>query len=447
MKRAIALVILLTMVLGFGNAWAEQATLSPSLTDEKVLEKFASFAETGDVYTVRSFEADTALRQLTTTSSGAMIFFTVELTGVKALGIVQPVLTIYYRGGEAVNARAVALALGDTRYVLAAASKVSRINRKSVEVITAPLTKEAYAVLSTLDQGSTLQLRLLGDKVYTTTIAGSAKTLAAQSLTCSKAIMEALDALPMSDYSLWDLSASWYENLNGFEPMMTVDALPALEESGIQYDAMGMLVYGNRNVSVKNARQLLIDRGFMVATEAQGFGDEMMTAVLSAQRYYGLMETGCINGALVACLTGAQLSQPAQAQQSTLSEVAMARVSISRAWFAKGVAPSIPQDGGVIKPLNGDNRLLIADGVLESIAPTELRLYRDMTAAFVCGDTRFEATLVCEVDGGKAFSTDVLPLSAARLVAYAEIPEAAALKTGWQLEIACGDTSATWPVQ
>lgn len=476
MKKAIALILLLAMSLlsvsSASASWINPAEggaaeaapasalsaasenegtvkFSASILGTDELKRFSSFTEADGVYSVRSYAADTALRSLASGSSNGC-FFTVEICGAEELGIAEPVLTAYYRASQATNASAIVIAADGKRFTFSAKSEMKLVGRRYLEVAKAPLTAEGLAFLASLESADNVSLRLCGDRVYTTEIKKSAQSgialIEAQSLSASKAVLDFLSPLLGGDYTLWNLSAGWWEAGNGFAPAFEAADVAQADDYKVSYDEIGMLASGDSSSSVKAVQTMLISSGFMYGTASQSFNEETRTAVISAQKYFGLIETGCVTPELVACLNG---NAPAK-ETKTASETEMLSfdgkvgIAIKRAWFAKGIAPRKGDASQAIKPANGDNLFIVAAGSLLGTVSPALRLYRDLTAYFVCGAYRYEASLVCEADEGKAFITEALPLSESRLVIYAELPSPAASLTGWKLVVTFGDIEKTW---
>ncbi|MDD2648950.1 MAG: peptidoglycan-binding protein, partial [Eubacteriales bacterium] len=374
-------------------------------------------------------------------------------SGVKELGIIEPVLTAYYRSSQPTNAAAIAIAAGGKQFVFKAKSEMQAIGRRYVEVVKAPLTAEGLAFIASLSSAESVNLRLCGSRVYTTEIKrGAANGIAlveAQSLNSSKAVFDIISPLMTGEYLLWDLSAGWWEAKNGFAPEYETADVISGDDYGIKYDKLGMLAYGDNTSASRSLQTMLVSAGFMYGTPTQNFNEETRTAVLGAQSYFGFIESGCVTPALVASISGKPAEKKADesAANDAQSFDGKLAVSIARAWLAKGASPVFGGDAAALKPINSDNLLLIADGRLVSAVLPELRLYRDLSAYFVCGDYKFEASLVCEANGGKSLITEALPLSDTRLVIYSEIPAPAAKLAGWKLVISYGDIEKTWELK
>ena len=72
---------------------------------------------------------------------------------------------------------------------------------------------------------------------------------------------------------------------------------------------------------------------------------------------------------------------------------------------------------------NSDNAFLIGDGTIRNISGEELYLFMQLSAKVVCNDAyAYDATIMCERNGGSELDTMLLPMASARMVVFAEVP-------------------------
>ena len=332
------------------------------------------------------------------------------------------------------------------RYDLAAATtgKIS-FGRETAEVISAPLTQDALALIPLLLEGETVSVRLLGDQIFTMDLIESPTTpkrnaIQNASLDAIAADYALLQAAGMDDYALWDLSASLWEATYGFAPVYAASEVKNTLFQESLSDPFGMLLPGNENKVARTAQEALIQHGFLVGSSATTFDEKASAAVARAQKFYGLIGTGCMDSQLEQAMLSQSpaVSHPVQTILQNLGEVA--QIALNRYWFAKGVSAADGTDMRTVA--NASHTLLIADGEIKNISKNTMHLFMQLDAKLIFGDGyAYEAVILCEQNNGATLDTMLLPMEQARLVIYAEIPEnlANAPADQWRIEWSIGN--------
>ena len=450
MKKLISLILALMLLTG-GALAMERASVAP---DWDSLEKYAAFEETGTVWTVRSNQTQAALNKISaeTAPYNGYAFFGMELTGDKETGLIVPVLAFYYAGSVELNGEIVSIAVDGARYDLALAKEVIQLGKNRVERLTAPLDADGlYMVHEILNceepaillQGDTaFEMEPMQQEIYE----NSREEMAAASLSGLSEMLYEFEKL--GDYGLWDLNEIWWERTRGVEPKMNRTALPAEEEievGGIKLEApMYMLSRQNSGEKVRKLQELLADQGYMMGKADGSYGGGSIRAVRAAQKFLGLMETGCADENLISILTGEAPVLDGTAEDSMMAATAelliaegLCEMTVERSWMADAVE----SEGGERRTAaDKDDTLIIWEGTVKNLSAEELDFYWQLSATAKLGEYEYPCVLVCERNEGASLTSALPPLGEARMLIFAEIPETAAANTGWTLEIEAEDT-------
>lgn len=457
-KKTLAWMLLTAMPMT-AAAQAEAIERAASPVEMRSFERYPShtYDEATGKWIVRANPADALLDRFWTyveTNSTAMCAFIVEIEGNAYTGVRTPVLRAYYQGSKALNARAVCILADGVRYDLAATSaEVVNDEGDDAELISAPLNAESLQVIRAMMNAENVQIRLMGDQVYTAELdpetTNSRRRIEAASLNGLDAAAQILDEAGMNDYALWDLSAAAWRSEYGFAPAFAKNEVTnVIGETEIK-DEFGMVVRGDQNSAVKAAQEILIEAGFLSGSATTTFGENTTAAVQRAQKYLGMVETGGMDAALADALKSGVCAEEEEAavEWQNLGEVA--QVGLNRYWFADGVsAQNDPASMQTV--LNGDNVLLAADGMIRNISAQELRLFTGVEAKVIYGGSyEYEATVLCESDEGAALDMTMLPMAQARLVVYAEVPAYLAEEEGaaWSIRLSAGDAVLEYGLQ
>jgi len=435
MKRMLKMVLCLFLAAAaVSAACAEGVERAAQLMETERFAHYPSFVhdkETGK-WSVQAYQADALLDRFWTygsRNSSTTVVFHLAAEGDARTGVWTPVLRIYQIDGKTINARAVSLMANGVRYDLAASSAVVRNGRNSAECISAPLDSRGLAMVEQLLAADEVTVRLIGEEMHTIVISRQAETgraaLEAASLAQLVYDMTLLRELGSDSYDLWDLSAKAWETEYGYLPAMEETAVSAKLGEAKLDDEMGMLVPDASGEAATQAQQALIDSGFLSGAPARTFDSSAVEAVLRAQKYLGRIPTGCFDMALMEALAHGRSAAPdAEPSMQALGETA--QIGLLRYWFADSVGAS-GNPASMRSVANADNVLLAADGIVRNLSTKELHLFMHLEASVVYnGQYAYEAELVCEASGGTELESRLLPLAQARLIVYAEIPEALA---------------------
>ena len=453
-RKMLALLLALTML--FAAAYADALPLAAAPVDLAPLERYASWTEDENGWRVYANETAAALAQLGTEQSGSTGYFYLELEGDRATGLIQPTLVFCYTGYAGytpVNADTAVLLIDNARYIFKTAYERVQIGRATVEVMRAPLDSWGVKAMRALLAARTVRVRLLGDASYTftpelrDTYASTRQQIEGSSLKGVSAMLAELDRLGVDRYDLWDLNAARWQRLYGFEPAMEYRAM-GREPEGASItlnNDFEILARDDNGQAVRALQNLLVEKGYMQGRPDGSFGDGTVRAVRTARRYWGMMECGVADRALIDALTSGELTETEKPEEEALvpfGSVCAARVD--RCWFADAFSS---EKGDVRRAANADNTLFVAEGKVLNTGAEELTFYRQLSATLSYGDIAFPCTLVCETDAGARFDTSLLPLGEARLMIYAEIPARVAGESGWTLTVSAGGTDLAFEVE
>ena len=451
MKKRMAS-LLLALALLFGAACAEELGAAATPADLKPLERYAAWTEEDGAWRVYSNETVAALNQLGAELGGSAGYFALAISGDRAEGIVQPELMFCYVGPRALNADTASVVIDRIRYDFKTTHETMTIGRATVEVMRAPLDAAGVKAVRRLYVAREVHVRLLGDVSYAfdpverDTYASTRQQIEASSLKGVSAMLAELDALGVARYGLWDLNAARWERLYGFRPRMETRALgkeAADAEIPLNND-FEMLGREDSGQAVRRLQELLMEKGYMQGRPDGSFGDGTDRAVRAARRYWGMLECGIADRALIDALTGGGVEKAETPEADPLTPLGgVCEARLDRCWFAGAFAS---EKGDVRAAINADDTLFIAEGRVRNVSAEELTFYRQLTASLFLGEVSFPCTLVCETDAGARFDTALLPLGEARLMVYAEIPATAAALDGWTLTLSAGSEEMTYTV-
>lgn len=250
----------------------------------------------------------------------------------------------------------------------------------------------------------------------------------------------------LGEYGLWDLNEIWWERMRGVEPRLVKTALPAEEEIALGEikleEPMYMFSRGDSGEQVKKVQQLLIDSGYMAGKADGSYGNGSVRAVRAAQKFFGLVETGCADETLIRLLQGDASMLDGEAtvsMQATglLTAESLCEMTVERSW----VADAVESEGGDRRAVSDkDDTLIIWEGTVKNLSTDELDFYWQLSATAKLGEYEYPCVLVCQRDEGAKLVSALPPLGGARMLIYAEIPETIADETAWTLELEAGDT-------
>lgn len=396
--------------------------------------------ETGR-WSVRANPADALLDRFWTyaeVNSASVCAFALEIEGDADTGVWSPVLHFYYSGSRKLNATAVSVLADGVRYDFAASSAEIAHENAAAELVSAPLTKDALSAVQAMIAAENVSVRIIGERTYTAELdrdaTGTRTRIEAASLNGLEAGLALLEEAGLSEYDLWDLSAADWENIHGFAPAF--ETAQVVNEVGGESvaDDFGMVEYGDQTRAARAAQQVLIDAGFMSGSTSGTYGENSVSAARRAQKWLGRIETGCMDAQLERALAEGVCAEKADAVE--WQNLGMAQLQLNRWWFADGVS-AVDAPESVQSAANADNTLAIVDGMIRNVSSDDLKLFTQASAKVVYnGTAAYEATVLCECDGGTRLDMTMLPMAQARLVVFAEVP-------GWLAQ----DESAAWSLQ
>lgn len=450
-KKMLAWMLMAALPLT-GAACAETVQRAAAPLEVRDFEHYPSYnndTET-DRWSLRANEADALsyrFEDYAESSSGEVCAFWLEARGNAVTGVWTPVLCIRYEGVDEIAARAVSILVDGVRYDFAART-VSAADEP--ELICAPLTAQAVEALRSLSGAEKVQIRLMGEEIYTAEIdpdtANTRRRIEAASLNGIDAGLALMDGLGVQEYALWDLSEADWKQQYGFAPLFAKSAVENMLGEAELTDDFGMVEYGDQTKAARVAQEILIDAGFLSGSAATTYGKSAEAAARRAQQYLGMAETGCVDAQLVKALEQGRTEDEAQVSEWRALGSA-AQVAIGRFWLADGVgAANAP--GSVQAAGNSDNVLLIADGEIRNTLAEELKLFSGVEAKAVFGGIyEYEANVLCETNGGSALDMSLLPMAKARLIVYAEVPAELAEESGWVIRLTAGDAAVEYVLE
>ncbi len=450
MKKLVSLLLVLLLMTSFMSGFAmEKASVTP---DWESLEKYASFTEEGALWTVRSNRTQAVLNKISADSApyNGYACFGLELTGDKETGLIVPVLAFYYAGTVELNGQTASIAANGARYDLLLTKEIIQLGKNKAERLTAPLDEAGLAMIHEILRAEEIDILLQGDVTFEMepvredSYDSTREELAGRSLEGLSDMLHEFEKL--GQYGLWDLNEVWWERTRGAEPMMNRTAIPVEEEiviGEIELEApMYMFSRGDSGEKVKDVQQLLIDSGYMIGKADGSYGNGSIRAVRAAQRFLGLMETGCADETLIRALSGEeQVLDGTAADSMKVIELLIAEglceMTVERSW----VADAVESEGGERRTVSDkDDTLLIWEGTVKNLSTEELDFYWQLSATARLGEYEYPCVLVCERNEGANLMSALPPLGEARMLIYAEIPETVAGETAWTLQLEAEDT-------
>ena len=456
-KRVIVSALAAAMVLTGSAAGAAEIGCASEVLKTEAMERYPSYIcdDVTGKWSVRTNQADGLMERLWTygkANSTALCAFNLEIEGNAYTGVRTPVLRFYYMDGQDIDATAVSLLVGETRYDLAASSSEIENERHTAEVISAPLTRDAMKLVDILGSAETASVRLIGERIYTFELdlntTNSRRRIETASLNGMESASVLLSETGFDAYDLWDLSAAAWEAEHGFKPAFEESVVEKMIGETAIDDDFGMVIRNNQTKAAKTAQEILIAHGFMSGSATSTFGENSTSAARRAQHYLGLVETGCMDAKLEKALQAGVISDDAAAKELTSLGGSVA-LNLERFWFAPGIAPANRSES-MYTVSNRDNVFLAADGFIRNVSSQEMRLFTQIEAKIVCNDAySFEANVVCERDAGESLDMTMLPMAQSRLIVYGEVPAwlAQEEQSAWKIELISGSESIEYELQ
>ena len=457
MKRLLSVLLICVMLVG--SALAD----SGAKVDLERLGIYSALAhdETTGEWSVLSNQASMALQVVERNAvnyTDSFLILWLELGGSLATGRLSPILHLLYVDTEEIHPASVSILVGRERYDFLVSAQDETVGREHAEHIRILMDKDSLSMLRAISRDGVAQVRLgggAGRVNVTLQVMESYKTPLQKAHGLSVEgifpMLEELDAMGYEGYDLVDLSRTHWAaqgmEKTKYQAVPLLDELPQLPVD-IDND-LQMIASGASGRDTTRIQQRLMELGYLNMTSATGtYAESTAAAVRAAQRYYGQLETGSADAALLVKLFSDDQS-PVRPEKETsepmTSMSAQGTVSarldeayelsgsgilrLDRSWCAPAV--STVSDTGVSAVRTVDNRdhtFLIADGRFISLAPRSANLYTSLQVKALFDGYEYECYAVCQADGGSRFDTSVLPLDDVRVVFYAEIPSSLAGK-------------------
>lgn len=409
------------------------------------------------VWSARTYQADAALDWFWEDGSRTEgpVMMLAELEGSTETGLVTPVLRVYHMvEAEQEPVQVVSVLLGEVRHDFAVTSRFIKLGNKMAEVLSAPLDHTSLQLIDDMIGCEAASVRLIGDGIVTVKIsAKSTATKARIEYTGFAGMAQAkvmLEQAGMYEYALWDLNAAAWETRYGAAPVYQSGTVSKVIGTAETTDAFGMVRPGTAGTVAAAVQQLLREAGFMVGGDEKNVNNRVTSAVLRAQKHYGMLLTGCMDGTLAAYLTGAAV--PADEKKDSADGMqlgGMVEITLGRFWTADAVSAQRAEKADRMAS-NSDRCLIAADGMMRNLSNDAIRLMIDTKATLVLdGQARYDAMIVCECDDGSRLDTQMMAREQARVIVYAEIPQQLLETTSaqWTLEVTAGGETAVFALE
>lgn len=457
MKKMLVFLMALMMLLTGASVAEESAVMCAGFANPDALAQKTVFAQDADgAWSARTIQADALLDWFWEdgSKSDSPMVLVVELEGNAKTGLMTPVLRVYSMlSGNEKPAAALSVLVGDVRYDFSVNAAVVKNGGKQAAVLSAPLDGESLQLLDALIGCESVTVRAAGETVTTEQIAAGGKTtkqkIAFAGIEGIAAAKEMLEKAGVYEYGLWDLNAAAWEIAQGAAPAFRMEKVNNVIGTVETADAFGMVLPGATGDAAKAAQQMLIDAGFMAGSVEKTMNERAVAAVIRAQKYYGLIPTGCMDGALAQMLSGSAV----EAENETAAEAGriggVLALRLDRWWVADAVQGMYAADAERTAS-NSDCCLIAADGYVENVSGETIRFMIEGRAALVLnGQIRYEAVMVRESNGGTELDTQMMPGEGARVIIYAEVPQRLLEDKGasWMLEVSAGSETALFALK
>ena len=427
------LAVILALILALVPVYSYEANaLTPSISLNTQIESGIN-----EVYSVNAKALKEAFEASTATDS--LCFMACMLVDGDT-GIAVPVLKLLYASSGKVNASSVAFCVNDTRYVFSCANEKLQTGKANAECLTVYLDENGLKLLSEIAESNSCVITLYGNGYATKTCTGS-KAASGDLLGSSVNALDFAEGAPSFDgYVFEDLSIGMFKSIYGIEPKSETSSLSA--ECSITLDkTTGVAV---SSTIVKPVQQLLKDKGFFVGATTTTMSDLMISAIKNAQRYYGFIETGYADAALINALeTGVGAASEAETAVSYSDSIGGIKLMLNRAWTAKAFDTTLP--GNPVTVSNSDNVYVIIDGTALNETTAAISLGWEFSAKLTYnGEYTFDCVVYTELDGGATLSATLGVLSEGRLIIACEVPARIASSGSWMLTLSTSTETSSY---
>ena len=438
MRTFFSLLLLLAVMLLPITAPAEDTAPIPQAAPydlASTFEAYPGYRTSGETWELVSHETLAMLEYLQRAASGNTVCgFYFSLRGNLKTGLVIPYLHVFYQGSSAkLHPSSVSILVSGVRYDFSGTSSDLPLGNVTLELLSFPLDQAGIGAWRAVAAENAVKLLLSGDKTYAVDLLDTdaprsiQQHLGTACFAGSATLLSIADAaVAFNDYQLWDLNAAYCATTTGVLPKMTSTELSwALDCEPFSNTSMGLLCVGDSGKRVRLLQDQLTQHGFLVGSRDDFYGEQTQSAVLLAQKYYGLLCTGCADRVLYDCMTNnespRQDSLPSRSGKS--ANVGALSLVLSRYWFASSA--SAAQASGILGSISADNAdeaLLILDGTAENTGTSALLASSACTAGIFINGMEFPAKLLFERDNGALLEETLPPTMQTRFVLVAQVP-------------------------
>ena len=344
-------------------------------------------------------------------------------------GVLIPTLTVYYfNSAKRINPLSVSIWVNNTLYDFVIKSTVEAIGSRTFEKASIHLDNSTVEVVSALVNAPNFSVRIVGDFQYNYSFVKENDSAAFNPLDTSTffalaSFVDLLEICEMRNYLLWDLNAG---ALAGDTSDCSIVDLATTEINLIQLGEDGVMSIGDKGDMVKNLQTLLRNKHFTFNLSDGIFRQTTQRAVLVAQHYYGIPETGNATPTLLYALLNDTKYDIDYSVNSLKREVLLfdkLQIELQRYWFSTLVTPRRERDAFSSKRLdNSDNEFLLIDGIILSTQFSPVVLNTELEIVlYIDGNAVAHMMPLCEADRGTVFDMKILPYGTTRILFYCEV--------------------------
>ena len=171
---------------------------------------------------------------------------------------------------------------------------------------------------------------------------------------------------------------------------------------------------------------MLNGAGFFIGPADRVFGVKTETAILLAQKYYGLPSTGFADRRLADALNGISSVDKhvlTGSDEGKALELSMMQLELRRYWYASEFHTA--RSSGALGSFycdHPDEVLLVIDGTALSKMPTELIASMDISASLDADGITIPARIFFETSDGIELRDSLLPKTKTQVVIIARVP-------------------------
>lgn len=436
MKRLLWMVLVLLLVPYIVQA--EELTLAGPYDFASAFVAYPGFSEDAEKesWSLVSHEicaAENYLSEGQKLNAFAGFYFSIQ--GTCETGLVIPALHIFIKHSSAkLEPKAASFLLNGIRYDFVGQSKETVMGNTQVEMMTIPLDASGVEFWKSVCASERIELQLYGKKTWSTVFEPFKAADTAQEylfkacIDGSRSLLRQVEGEFLLDkYQLWDLNSAVCDGLFGVQPNISEMSLNwATEEEPFSQYGMGTISVGANGKAVKQIQEMLNRAGFFVGPADGVFGVKTETAILLAQKYYGLPSTGFADRRLANALNGTSSVDKhvlTGSDEGKALELSMMQLELRRYWYASEFHTA--RSSGALGSFycdHPDEVLLVIDGTALSKMPTELIASMDISASLDADGITIPAQIFFETSDGIELRDSLLPKTKTQVVIIARVP-------------------------